>query len=337
MNRFTDSFSHYSTLAQLDAKWQGGRTGGTVNVGATYALGVASQGLQCSAGGTSFFVPVYAHYFLGIRTKLISGSVFQDFINFFDGSSSTQCSIQRDSGGTISLRRSGTTLATSTLTLALNQKYYIEVEVIANTSSGLLTVWVDGVQYITFSGNTSYSAANSISKIQLSAGGGGGNVIYYSDCYCNDNTGSVCNSRQGDTSIQCLTVSAAGTYAQFSRGGTDTGTNYGQLAKALADATSYNVSNVLNQRDSFTMAALASGTILGARLWAYAQKDNVGSRSIALTVESSDTDDIGSNLSLGGGAYSFYSRDMSLNPNTSALWASVAALNASKSGYTITV
>lgn len=171
----------------------------------------------------------------------------------------------------------------------------------------------------------------------VGSGGGGGSIIWYADCYVNDTTGSVCNGRLGDITLTPLKVGGAGTFAQFGRGGVDTGSNSGQLNKALADSASFNVDNVVNHRDSFAMDALGTGTILGARLWVHAKKDSVGSRNFALTVESGGTDDIGADQSLAGGAFLWYSRDMSLNPNTAALWASLAALNASKSGYKITL
>jgi hypothetical protein len=182
-------------------------------------------------------------------------------------------------------------------------------------------------------------ATNLISQFLIGSGGGGGTEAYINDVYINNDIGSVCAGRQGDTVIRSYKVNAAGTYAQFNRGGTDTGSNQGQLNKLLADPTSYNVDNVVNHRDSFAMAAVPAPvtSILGARLWSYTQKENIGSRQIAFTMESGGVDNIGQNLLVSGPGYGWLTQDASIDPATGALWASNAPINAAKFGYKITV
>lgn len=333
-NKFTDSFSNYSTTVQMNAKWSGGTS--NASVGATYAIGAASQGMQISAGIANVIIPGYNHYFAGIRQKWVSGVNGTSYFVFHD-STTRPYHVNFSAGGIITLLNNGSVVATSTLTIAVTQTHYFEVELLLGTS-GIFKLWVDGILYCTFTGST-LSTTNLIIDFQCGSGGGGGSVVYLSDCYINDDTGTVCNTRLGDTTVNTYKVNAAGSYATFNRGGTDLGANYLQLQKALADATSYNVSNVVNNRDSFRMASVPAPSValLGARLWANVQKDSFGPRQMALTQISGATDFAGASQLVTGPGYGWLTEDMSLDKATGALWASVTPLNLAEFGYKITV
>lgn len=335
-NKFTDSFSNYSTTVQLNAKWNGAGTGGTRTVGGTWAIGAASQGMQLSAGTVATIIPGYAHYFFGIRQKWVSGASGSGYFNILD-SVNRPYRVDFSASGIITLLNNGSIVATSTLTIAITQTHYYEIELLLGTS-GIFKLWVDGILYCTFSGNTT-STTNLITQFFCGSGGGGGSEVWLGDCYINDDTGTVCNTRQGDTTVNSYKVNAAGSYATFNRGGTDLGANYLQLQKALADSTSYNVSNIVNNRDSFRMAAVPAPSValLGARLWANVQKDSFGPRQIALTQISGATDFAGASQIVSGPGYGWLTEDMSLDKATGALWASVTPLNLAEFGYKITV
>jgi hypothetical protein len=337
-NKFTDSFSNYSTTTQLNAKWNGGGSGGTRTVAGTYAIGAASQGMQLVAGTLLVNLPNYAHYFAGIRQKWVSTSgTPNNSLFYFVDSAAVIFDVRFETGGTISIRRGSTVLNTSTLTIAVTQTHYYELELLLGTS-GIMKLYVDGILYCTFAGNTS-STTNLISQFGCGAGGGGGCEVWLADCYIDDDTGTVCNTRQGDTTVNSYRVNAAGSYAQFNRGGTDLGANYLQLQKALADGTSYNVSNIVNNRDSFKMGTVPAPSValLGARLWANVQKDSFGPRQMALTQISGATDFSGASQAVNGPGYGWLTEDMSLDKATGALWASVTPLNSAEMGYKITV
>lgn len=333
-NKFTDSFSNYSTTVQLNAKWSGGTS--NASVGGAYAIGAASQGMQLSAGSCNVLIPAYAHYFIGIRQKWVSGASGTYYFVVHD-SATRPYRVDFSAGGIITILNNGSVVATSTLTIAVGQTHYYELEVLLGTS-GILKLWVDGILYCTFTGST-LSSTNLITDFQCGSGGGGGSVVYLSDCYINDDLGTVCNTRLGDTTVNTYKVNAAGAYAQFNRGGTDLGANYLQLQKALADATSYTVSNIVNNRDSFRMASVPAPSValLGARLWANVQKDSFGPRQMALTQISGATDFAGASQLVTGPGYGWLTEDMSLDKATGALWASVTPLNLAEFGYKITV
>lgn len=335
-NVFTDSMSNYSTNAQLIAKWNGGSS--NCSVGGSFAISAASQGMQINNGAASVIIPTYTHYFIGHRIKFVlpTGGAGWTW-NFYDHAGGLQLSAQTQTNGSVNLKRGSAVLASSAAGVCMyNTTHMIEFEVKINASTGIFTMYVDTVNVATFSGNTLSTANVDLGIFQITSQANFGNV-YINDCYINDDTGTVCNAIMGDVKVGSCTVAGAGGFAQFLQGGTGTGTNWGQLAKALADATSFNFQTTVNDRDSFAMATAPTGTVLGARLWGYAQKDNIGSRSIALTITSSGVDTIGATQSLSGPGYGWYSQDASKDPNTGSLWASTTPLNAAYSGYKIIV
>jgi hypothetical protein len=338
MNWFTDSFSHYSTLAQILAKWNG-PSGNNLVVGSAYAIGAASQGMQTQSNsafrnlGDNISTGAF-----GARFRLDSTSS-GTFLNFFQvlDLGTVQLTVSYNTSGQLSLYRGGgALLGSEPITLTLGTVHTIElVPVIAGGTGGSCSVYIDNVLLMTITGVSTSASGNGYFN-QVSIGDPNQfKFISWADVYLNDFTGAAMNVRLGNWSILPYTVNAAGTYAEFTPGGTILGTNYQQLDKALASSASYNESTTVSNRDNFHMAP-ALGTLLGARQWLYAQAGGGGSRAIALTL-SNFTDQIGVSQSLGSEVYGFFTADASIDPSTGAAWASIFALNASESGYIITV
>lgn len=335
-NLYTDSMSNYSTRAQLVAKWNGSSAGGTLAVGGGFAISTSAQGMQVSASSVGRTIPNTVHGYFGIRMKWQTGTSGTAMFQMGD-SGSTQLSVDFNITGTLTLKRGATVLVTSTLLVAPGSTHYYSYEWLISSTVGVFNFYVDGVLYLTFSGNTQSTANPQVNQIIVSSGGGGGTEVWLNDCYINDSTTSFNNGLEGDIQVKSFPVAGAGSHTDFSRGGTDTGTTWGQLAKALADATSFNFDSTVNHRDDFAMATVGAGTLHGARLWVFAQKDNVGSRQIALTENSSATLDIGTAQGLSGPGYSWYTRNVSIDVATGSPWATIAALNAAFFGYKILV
>lgn len=327
---FTDSFSHVSTLAQLITKWTRGGLALTVggNVGASFAIGAASQGYRANNNYIGVPIPQGPSRKFGFRFRTNSlgfGGAF------WYEPAGLQLQITTDTSGHVIVKRNNTTIATSTLTININTIYYIAVEVTINSTTGVFNLFVNGVSYLAFVGNTQATANAFIDSFGIGCSGGAydyGDVIVYPSAM----------TTILDATVQPYKVNSAGARTVFSRGGIDLGTNWQQVSKALAAITNFNFSNVVGDRDNFTMDPVpAVGTLLGARLYEYGQKDGSGLRSIALTVENGASDDVGADTPLTQNGYGFYGRDASLDPATAALWASFAALNGAKMGYKVTV
>lgn len=345
-NVYTDSMSNYSTVADALLKWNGFTlNGGLSAVGASFALGNSPQGIQQIGKAMSrAFAVNYQHLFYGIRHKFVSGygSNAPQMGGFCDGANAYQISWGRNSTGTLFLARGGalgvsggTVLATSVLTVTAGSTHYIELEVSVDPTTGLVNLWVDNTLYVTFSGNTRATANNFANNVQVYAGNGGAE-LWSTDCYVNQSGGSFLNGRLGPVDISSTKLTGAGAHTDFSRGGTDTGTNVGQINKALVSTTSFNTDFVAGHRDDYTPDPLLTGTILGARAWLYGQKDGGGARSAAIT-HTRTTDIVGGNLSLSGPGFGWYTDDVSDDPSTGAVYASLAAFNATKFGYKLTI
>lgn len=342
MNLDTDSFENYTT-AQVLGRWPFS-SGGTRVMGGAFAISpssggfaAATQGMQLAAGSAGKNMPNTAHTFFGIRIKWQDANPSRTNLFLFRDAGTIQIGVNVNSTGQINITRGGN-IATSTLTVLPGSTHFYEVELLVNNTTGLVNVWVDGVLYVTFSGDTQQSANAFINQIEIFSGAGGGTEIWMNDYYCNDTSTAFNNGRQGDTTIRSFKTATAGSHADFGRGGVDTGTNAGQLNKAVADATSFNVDNVVTHRDSFLPATIPAPAVglLGARHFLFLQKDNIGPREVAQTQESAAVDSIGVDQIVPA-SYNWISRNASVDVNTSSLYASVAALNATKFGYKITV
>jgi hypothetical protein len=326
----TESFSHVSTLAQLltKAKAPAGVLNLGGSVGSSFALGTASQGYRANNNGIGYIIPQgpsRKFYF-----KLRFSSVGQNFFYTTDNGT-IQNIISLDGSGHIVVKRNSTVLATSSSTFTINTIYNIAIELTIDNTAGVFNVFVNGVSAVAFSsGDTQNTANASMDAFYILCTGGN---YDYSDLIAypfSQTTIMTCN-------VNPFKVNSNGARVGFSRGGTDLGSNAAQVSKALASNTSFNFSSVLNTRDNFAMDAVPSGTVLGARLYAWAQNDGSSLRSVALTVEQGASDDVGANISLPAGIYAFYGRDASVDPATAANWASLSALNSAKMGYKITV
>jgi hypothetical protein len=329
MNQFTDSFSHYGT-SQLLKKWNfpRGWSGGWT-IGSSFALGAAAQGLQIDNVDLAFPVPTYSHYIFGIRMKLVSTSTgaFGDVVKFLSSNGTIIASISCDSTFHWFLRRGGTTLATATSTVSLGTSFYLEVDYFQNATTGTFTVYVNNVSFVTFTGNTGSTAISAIAIGEATQF----KRIQFSDCYCNDDLGSVANARFGPCTVAPFAMASAGSHTDFSRVGA--ASNVAAINKTLADVASYVTDNIIGHRDSYTPAA-ASGTVKGARLWDYINVKGTGSRGLALTTESGAVDDIGVTQVLTPNTDQFITKDLSVDPNTSAL-VTLTNLNAMKHGQKI--
>ena len=81
------------------------------------------------------------------------------FLNFFDGAT-RQCSLGFNSSGKLILTNAdlnGTVLRVSTNGITANSWHYLEWD-ISFGSAGAFTVWLDGVQQFSGTGNTKSSA-----------------------------------------------------------------------------------------------------------------------------------------------------------------------------------
>ena len=199
------------------------------------------------------------------------------------------------------------------------------------SSGGVFEVRVNESVWATYSGNTQSSSNANANYIQLK---GRYSSCAFMDVYMCDGTGSRNNTYLGDCRVDTVRPSAAGTYAQLTPQGSSS--NYANVNETTLDSDStYNYSATAGVIDSFVFSALTAitGTIFGVQPNVAADKDDAGSRSIAVATRVNSTDYVGATQSVSS-TYVFYRQIWEQNPNASVNWTSTT-VNASEFGYKV--
>lgn len=234
-----------------------------------------------------------------------------------------------------------TLLATSSATLLANTWYTIDWRTLISTATtGASEVWIDGVQAINFSGDNSATSTLNVATLklgQVAAAGfsNGGGHFGFDDLAINDTAGSINNARIGDGRIVLLKPNGAGTNADQTRGGTDSGANWSQVDDFPPSMSDYVYASTAAARDTYALQDVPSGswTVNAVEVLSYAQNSTSGSGSLGLTVKSGATTNEGTAQSLA--ASSQYVRQLyETDPNTGVAW-TVAAVNALEAGTTV--
>ena len=177
-------------------------------------------------------------------------------MNFVDSSNVVIASVCiNTTSGKLELRRGGGTgelLATGTTVLNTAVTYLFEALLIPLNSGGTFTVRVNGVQEVTYSGDTTNGAESDIKAIIVGAHAAGGTSpnSYVDDVVVDD------ASWIGNTYIQKSQVSGAGTTAQWDP---SAGANYACVDEIPASDTDYVSTNVTDEIDTY-----ATGNLTGA-------------------------------------------------------------------------
>ncbi len=168
-------------------------------------VSIASSGIvgSLTAYGYSMFIAGNAsltksfgnksRLIVGVRCQPILAAQVQ-YIAFGD-SGTTQCSIAINSSGNIVLHNgttSGSTIATSAVTISSNSTHYLEADITFGNSAAY-NIYLDGVSILSGTGDTTTTANNTANSVAFGA------VVTNSgwsidDIYIFDTTGSFCNA-----------------------------------------------------------------------------------------------------------------------------------------------
>jgi len=332
---FCDSFDHYNTTALLSLK---GYTSIT-NVG--FTTGRNGSGLSMTATNSllnkSCFSPTQTAIVAGVAYKVVSTLTNNSIISFLDPATSAQITARINSNGSVSIVRgayNGTILATSTNggstpALALGVWYYVEFKVIVDNSNGYAEIKINGVSYITYSGDTQNASDSSVEYLTLRNPGGG--TVIFDDLYVCSSTGTN-SSFLGDIKVECKFANATGTYSEWQP---STGTiNYQNVDETTPnDDTDYNSSSGTATADTFNFSDLStiSGQVFGVQRLLYARKDDAGSHSIAALHRNNDINSTGTILSLAN-TYAYYVDILEKDPSLDENW-TISNFNSSEWGY----
>ncbi len=199
---FWDGFDKYGPLYAAPTNSTMGSEWTAVPQNGMFVAGrfAGSLALQISYGSTaSRSLP--ANY-----PRLIGGIALQPNLSNpsgvqFADSGTNQCSVGFNSQGKLVLWQGnlgGTQVAISSSAVTANSWHYVEWD-LTFASAGTYTVWMDGVQVFTGTGNLKSSGSATANTVLL-----GGNTCNFDDMYLFDSTGSVNNAVRGDSRVETL-------------------------------------------------------------------------------------------------------------------------------------
>jgi hypothetical protein len=206
--------------------------------------------------------------------------------------------------------------------------FYLELKLNINTSTGAVTVRINGTQKATFSGNTGSTNWQRVAWGRFDNGG-----VNATDLYVLDTTGPN-NDFLGDCRVMDVLPDSDGTDNGFTA---SAGSRYQCVDETLQNGdTDYVSSTTPGNLQTFNHANISTtGTIVAVIPTVLVRKDDAGSRNFKQRTRSGATVSEGPDKSINN-SYEWFSRVMEVDPNTGSAW-SVAAVNASEHGVNHTV
>lgn len=268
-----------------------------------------------------------------VNTPAVLGTAAQRIIRLMD-SVTVQMSVQLEADGRLSVVRGATVLATSTLALAPAAWAWIEFKAKIDPAVGTYELRVDGVVWLTASGQNTRASANSFATgltlcgLSNTASGPAGSLAF-DDVIALDTTGTTLADFTGDMRIETL-MPTGDVAVQWTPSGA--GANAAQINEAQLSTANYVSSSTPGQVDTYTLANLSSvpATVHGVNVVWSASKSDAGARSARSHVVSGATTANGATKALGTGP--LYYEDLFLtDPATAAAWDG-AGVNAANLG-----
>lgn len=231
-------------------------------------------------------------------------------------------------GGASPTSANFTLVAASATTILATTWTSIEVHIVAATgSTGTVEVKINGATVITAtSQRTSQTNANLLgfgldfTRINNPTAGSTATYVAFDDLVVNDTAGSVNNSWCGDQSIIMLKPNAAGDSTQFSRGGADSGSNFGQVDESPPNAlTDYVYDTTVGHMDLYNVnnATVVSVSAVEVLTQAFNVDGTGGSMNLVTKTGAGQSDGSAQNI---GGTPAYYRRLLETDPADSAAW-----------------
>lgn len=260
-----------------------------------------------------------AEIYMGIAMWHTSMDDAERFLYFRDSDGTTIASIGFNASGQLVLYRStNVLLATGTTIAAALGWQYLEVWFKPLNSGGRVTVKMDGVTEIDFTGDSTVGLENCIG-ITLN---GIVDYSYYDDLVVNDTAGAVNNSWPGIVHLAMIVPDSAGDVTQL----TPTGSvnNWDNVDEIPPSTAEYNASSTVDQYDLYGMTSPAglpsNAVIANVVVNAIAALDS-GAGSLKPGVKSGATESFPTTHTLSS-ATKLYQEAFAVNPDDSAAWAS---------------
>ena len=221
----------------------------------------------------------------------------------------------------------GNVVATAPNVIGLGAWHYLEAEYIANATTGTFTLYLDGVQVATFTGNTGTGTINFVSW------GANGSIQAFLTQYFDDIYVKNTNTREGERRVQTL-VPASDSQKQFTpNSGT---TDYTQVRELPCDGdTTYVAGAAAGLTDLYGITSLVGSptAISAVQVRSIFRKDDATSRTFSTVLKSVGTTVNGTTVP----ATTSYQHQVDIaatDPNTAAAW-TAAGVNAALIGQRV--
>jgi hypothetical protein len=244
----------------------------------------------------------------------------QDILLFRDTASNTQLKVQYQTGGTIAVLRNTTGLDnTSAGLISLNTWYWIEMAATIDNTTGSVTVKIYDdsltlLDTLSFSGDTQ-NTANAFANHVLIAGTN-------DDNYADDIWISSTNALYGPLRVETIYPTGNGDTHEWTRAGTDSGTDWGQVDEAQDNGTTDYLESATNGKiHLFTFPARSlTGAIHAVQVVpTLGLSGAVGGMTLRAVCRIGGVNYVGSTVTLSN-AFKTYPFAWGTNPSTSAAW-----------------
>ena len=266
-------------------------------------------------------------------------SASRSFVRLKEGAVIHLSLTQSLNGGDLQVHRgdySGTLLGTVAGFFNPSTWRWIEVKVVIHDSTGSVEIRDgSGAVLLALSGIDTRNAGTSgvIDALSFFNMTSSTNRVALQDLVVWDESGSGMNTWSGETRVDSLVPTAAGTTTQLTPSAGSNWQCVDELPMAVADYVS---SSTVGHRDLYTLGNLpfTPVTVFGVIATAVGSKDDAGSSTLLLPVKSGATTSAGSGSTLELATYKRFRRVFETDPNTSAAW-TVSAINALEAGVEV--
>jgi len=326
--RMLESFDTFTTLTERWDFLSGGNTQVLAAAARTGIAGLRSGDhyIQKNLTAQGTWVTGFAY-----RTSnvLDAVSLFRDV----DGAT-VQGALQQNALSQFEVLRGATVVATSTLLITLNVFYYLEFKHIIANAGGTLEMRVNGAVWATFTGDTQQTANPTADRVALGpAAVVEGATRDFDDFYLYDGTGAINNDYAGDSQIERMLPTGAGTYTEFTNL-VGAATHWQAVNEVPPNGdTSYAEATVLNQRDTFALGNVTptSATIPAIQMSMRIRKTAAGALNAARMYRSTaGVDNQGADIALST-SYVSILEVLELEPVGAVAW-TVADVNGMEAG-----
>lgn len=204
--------------------------------------------------------------------------------------------------------------------------HLIEVHIVASTTTtGTCEIKLDGTTILTATSQRTAQTNANFAEVVLcmalyTATAVRTDYFAFDDYRVQNASGSVNNGWPGDERITMLIPNAAGDSTQFSRGGADSGSNYGQIDEVPPNgSTDYVNDSTVGHLDLYNLPSVTVQTVSAVNVIVQAQNPDGGGGSINLPTKTGAGQSDGSAQNITS-SWAYFNRLLNTDPADSGAW-----------------